>query len=603
MGIGDFIKNTAHPLPESGGAAHAGVDIRPNTRKLTIIAKDPGVRFSDGTLALAEVDVPAEDLVFGPTGYRVAVCDYDASARVLYKSQVSYQDAHGQSVDPFASKDGEGRGEPLRLAYQTRLLADPNFHSQNVYAIVMRTLARFEFALGRRLSWSFGGHQLNAAPHAFLDANAFYSEEDRGLLFGYFTGVSEQPIFTCLSHDIVAHETTHALLDGLRCRYTEPSTPDQAAFHEAFADIVAILSIFGLPEIVARILDEAPRRAKGGKIPLISGDKLTIDALAESVIAGLALETGRELADGYGGALRQSVRLQPDATLLEQPEFLEEHRRGEVLVAAMIRSFLGLWRRRIEALGTFGDDLYNLGMVVEEGAKLADHLLTMAIRAIDYAPPTDVDFSAYLAALLTADAELVPDDSRYGYRQAIKDMFAAYGIAPPSEGCQTDGAWCRFERETRVTYARSHFESMLRDKDEVFRFIWENREVLGINERGHIEVDSVRPSTRQGPDGFLQKETVCTYVQVADIFGSETKQALGIDRPAGMPTTQRITAYGGGVIIFDQYGRIKYHIAHRLGDGPRQARRLDYLWELGATATPAERRNRFAVMHRTRMEG
>ena len=35
----------------------------------------------------------------------------------------------------------------------------------------MRTLAHFEKALGRRVSWSFGGHQLKVAPHAFAEAN------------------------------------------------------------------------------------------------------------------------------------------------------------------------------------------------------------------------------------------------------------------------------------------------------------------------------------------------------------------------------------------------------------------------------------------------
>src|SRR5262249_31962519 len=66
------------------------------------------------------------------------------------------------------------------------LLKDPQFHAQNVYAIIMRTLARFESALGRRVGWGYLGHQLQVAPHAFADANAFYSKEDRALMFGYF---------------------------------------------------------------------------------------------------------------------------------------------------------------------------------------------------------------------------------------------------------------------------------------------------------------------------------------------------------------------------------------------------------------------------------
>ena len=584
------LRSSARTAPPAG-----------NTRRLTIVAKDPGVTFADGSLAFAEVDVPAENLIPGPTGYRVKVVDYDATAQVLYLPRASYSDDAGEPVDPFAFPAEAEASQEARLLHQARLLENPNFHAQNAYAIVMRTLARFEFALGRRVSWGFRGHQLHVAPHAFLEANAFYSEEDQGLFFGYFPGLSGATVFTCLSHDIVAHETTHALLDGLRTHFTEPSTPDQAAFHEALADVVALLSIFSLPEIVGRILRDEPPRTRDGRIPLIEPEKLTVDALTDSVIAGLGLQVGREFPDGHGAALRQSVRLKPDPTLLQQPEFLEEHRRGEVLAAAMMRAFLTLWRRRIDQLGTF-EGRYNLDMVVESGAKVADHLLTMAIRAIDYCPPTDIDFSAYLAALLTADAEVVPDDSRFHYRATLAETFRAYGIAPPTEGCREDGVWDRFKPKEPVTYARSNFDSMLRDRDEVFRFIWENRGALGIDGRGQIEVDSVLPSVRHGPDGFLLKETVCTYVETAELFGAEVEKVLGVERPAGMPTTERVTAYGGGVIVFDQYGQIKFHIAHRLRS-PRQAYRLALLWDRGATAVAADRRNRFAVAHRTRMEG
>jgi Zn-dependent metalloprotease len=57
-------------------------------------------------------------------------------------------------------------------------------------------------------------------------------------------------VFTALSHDVVVHETTHAILDGLHRRYAEPTSVDSLAFHEAFADIVALLSHFTLTEAV-----------------------------------------------------------------------------------------------------------------------------------------------------------------------------------------------------------------------------------------------------------------------------------------------------------------------------------------------------------------
>ena len=226
----------------------------PTTRRLTIIAQDPSIKIA-GHVLTAQVEIPAEELAPGPCGYRVKVIDYDSTANILYEQATFPPLRGGAYEDPFSAGNGK-----RSKAYDRKLLTDPHFHAQNAYAIVMRTLARFEFALGRRVCWGCDGHQIHVAPHAFADANAFYSRDDRGIFFGYFTGTDGQPIFTCLSHDVIAHETTHALLDGLRSRYMEPSSPDQAAFHEGFADVVALLSIFSLPETRRCLARPQPRR-------------------------------------------------------------------------------------------------------------------------------------------------------------------------------------------------------------------------------------------------------------------------------------------------------------------------------------------------------
>lgn len=562
-----------------------------NTQKLTIIAQDPSVKIG-GKILVSEVEVPAEELLPGPHGYRVNVIDFDTATSTLYQPAVLKPAANG--LYPFAlKKDAHGVIRKRPQNYDKRLLSDPRFHAQNVYAIVMRTLLHFEFALGRRVPWGSDGHQIHIAPHAFADANAFYSREDRAIFFGYFMGPSNQPIYTCLSHDIVAHETTHAILDGLRSRYLEPSSPDQAAFHEGFADVVALLSMFSLPDIVGQLLD---LHSPGNN--LISKARLERKALQKSILLGLAEEMGLGLSKGRESALRRSVELKPGKPYMSMPEFSEEHDRGELLVAAVMNAFLDIWTVRLDKIGFISRGKKNRSLVVEEGARVAGHLLTMAIRAIDYCPPTDMTFGDYLSALLTIDREVVPDDTKYGYRGALLKNFKNFNIAPDADA-GIDGTWKRFDKT--LVYSRTHFDSMLRDKEEVFRFIWENREALEIDERGYVEVQSVWPSIRIGPDGFTLRETVAEFVQIMTLQARELKAVLKIEPPPDLPATTRIRIYGGGALIFDEYGQIKYKIANRIEDRKRQTARLKYLWESGALDSEQKAGMRFAQLHRARM--
>jgi hypothetical protein len=554
---------------------------RPRIRKLTILAQDPSVQVN-GKILRAQVEIPAEELGPGPWGYRVHVVDYDASIGTLY-----------QPIKYPSLENENGDADPFRKATDARLLSDPNFHAQNAYAIVMRILARFEFALGRRVSWGFYGHQIKVAPHAFADANAFYSEDDQSLMFGYFPG-RERMVFCCLSHDIVAHETAHALLDGLRQRYTDPSSPEQAAFHEGFADVVALLSVFALPAIVSTVID---LNLSGNNPTQIARKNLTIEALRKSLLLGLAKEMGQELPELRGDALRRSAELTPDRSYIKQPEFFEPHRRGEIFVAAVMNTFLTVWAKRLESLGQVAPGRLDRGRVVEEGSMIADYLLTMVIRALDYAPPVNLEFCDFLSAVLTSDREINPDDSRYHFRDKLRESFVSYGIDAASAGTEEEpGTWSPFGAD--LDYGLTHFESLQRDRDEVFRLIWQNRNLLDLYENAYSRVLSVRPCLRIGPDGFALRETVAEYMQIVDLQAGELKR-LRIPVPDDMPKDQEIRLYGGGTLIFDEYGKLKYHVSNKLNNRERQGRRIEYLWRFGFYRDPASFRN-FANLHRRR---
>jgi hypothetical protein len=575
----------------------------PNARTLTVIAQDPSVRIG-GRILTTELTIPAEELLQGPCGYRVNVIDYDSSTDTLYKPAEYEKSADGHIKDPFAISKRMKESGQRPNGYDQRILDDPRFHAQNVYAIIMRTLAQFEFALGRRVSWGSDGHQIHVAPHAFADANAFYSREDRGIFFGYFAGKSGKPVYTCLAHDVVAHETTHAILDGLRRRYLEPSTPDQAAFHEGFADVVALLSLLSLEDVVEALLDFDV----AGDKKLIAARFLTRDALANSILLGLADEMGSEVSGVRGQALRRSVTLPPGKDYMHMPEYEEEHARGELLVAAIMNAFLDIWLQRLAKIGPISGGKRDRSIVIEEGARVAGHLLTMSIRAIDYCPPTDIWFSDYLSALLTIDREVVPDQGEYNYRKALLESFKGYGIEP-SRGTDKDGTWRLFDKELR--YGRNHFDSMLREREEVFRFIWENRTALNVRDDSYIEVQSVRTSIRIGPDGFVLHETVADYIQILTLWTSELKSVLKITLPPEIPGNRRIRIFGGGILIFNEYGQLKYHIPDRLEDleRERQSERLKVLAEIGFFEEPAPSRpasdsqSHFAQLHRSRALG
>jgi hypothetical protein len=556
------------------------------TRKLTIVAQDPDIKIRAGRnrqprILRAEVEIPYEPLAAGPRGYRVQVIDYDASTNVMYRPLEKSLD---QRPDNTCL-------DPLKEASDKQLLSDPRLHGLNVYAIIMRTLARFEYALGRRISWGFLEHQIQVAPHAFADTNAFYSDRDKALMFGYFLGHGGQPVFTCLSHDVVAHETTHALVDGLRKRFTVPSSPEQAAFHEGFADVVALLSVFSLPGVVNALLDlQSPGGAR------IASSKLTPAKLRCSILFGLAEQMGAKISNVRGQALRRSVELERSTEHIHKKEFSAPHRRGELLVAAMMNAFLDVWWARLEGLGARKQEFLDRQRVVEEGAEIADYLLTMAIRALDYTPPVHLEFCDFLSAMLTADTEVRPVQGKYRFRECLISNFAAYGMKPASG--TVGGVWRPPRR--KLSYERTHFESMQRDRDEVFRFIWENRQALRFNEEAYSRVLSVRPCLRVGPDGLTLRETVVEFIQRLELKASQLGM-LKMRLPKNMPPSQKVVLYGGATLIFDARGHLKFDVHNRVDNAARQSRRLQYLWDSGSFDERGATSQRFSQMHRQRV--
>ena len=402
----------------------------PSSRSLRVYAFDPSFNWQLDTAVINRMtlEVPWEELGVGPVGEYLEVVDVDPASGCCY-APVDLNAPNLLAMDGLDPAEG-----------------DPQFHQQMVYAVAMTTIRNFERALGRRVFWSEAGRdqgyafvrRLRVYPHALREANAYYSPQKKALLFGYFPASTSDPghnlpggtVFACLSHDIIAHETTHALLDGLHRRFIEPSNHDALALHEAFADVVALFQHFSFPEVLRHQIS----RTRG-------------DLASQNLLAALAHQFGQAI--GSYGALRDALgKMDPETQAWKPQEpdpadlqtTHEAHGRGAILVAAVFDAFLAIYKSRIADLlriATGGTGVLPQGAIhpdlvdrmAREASVTSAHILNMCIRALDYCPPVDIDFGDYLRALVTADRDLVPEDDKR-YRISMIEAFRRRGIYP-----------------------------------------------------------------------------------------------------------------------------------------------------------------------------
>ncbi len=295
---------------------------------------DPGFSTQLDTMKFNQTTyrIAWEDLDPGPAGEYFEVIDIDPPSNCYYEP-VDLNSLEVLSQNGLTPSEG-----------------NPGFHQQFVYTIAMKTLEYFEQSLGRKLIWNSRFiydddgkfkkeeyvRRIRLYPHAFRDANAYYSTDKKAILFGYFQAAQQiqgtnfpgGAVFACLSPDIVSHEVTHALLDSIHPRFLENTNPDVPAFHEAFADIIALLQRFTINELVINQFS----KSEGGF------DKFTY-------LGELATQLGSALQHGRG-ALRSAIggldadgnwkRSKPNPAFYQTKT--EAHDLGSVLVSTFFCS-------------------------------------------------------------------------------------------------------------------------------------------------------------------------------------------------------------------------------------------------------------------------
>jgi hypothetical protein len=614
----------------------------PVYRHLRGYAIDPSLAQQLETAPVSEVvfRLPWEPLAPGPVDEYLEVIDCDPAGRCFYEP-VDLDHPHLLAQDGLPPSEGT-----------------PQFHQQMAYAVARATIHNFERALGRRAMWSPGPsrepanphddshfvQRLRIYPHALREPNAYYSPAKKALLFGYYPASADDPgshvpgsmVFTCLSHDIVAHETAHALLDGMHRRLNRATNPDMLAFHEAFGDIVALFQHFTFREILRQ------------QIARTRGDIRSQENLLGQLAGQFGRTTGarsalRDAIGGYNPSTNCWAPRRPDPS--EYETVFEPHRRGAILVAAIFDAFLSIYNSRISdllRLSTGGSGVLPAGALhpdlverlTDEAAKAAGHVLAMCVRALDYCPPVDMTFGEYLRAIITADHDLVPDDDRQ-YRVAFVEAFRRRGIYP--RDVRTLSVENLIWRSPR-TDSRRHSAALpaitaeLRDfaslqmrgleREDVFRQERTARQALharldrhfrsgadgaldalflGLDVPAHpFEIHALHVATRVGPDRNLRCQFIVQITQQVEIPVDEGDARRG-----------RTQFDGGCTIIANaESPGIAYCIRKPLASRTRRERQRQFLRELARASRRAtyfgprditEIREPFAVLHRGRV--
>lgn len=538
--------------------------------KVPVLVKDPEVAEWKDIPLTETFTISMEDhFLNGPVTRRVAVLDFDADKGGLRRSAKFIPPKPKRKFGQYDVPSGDNLDD----------LYDPCFMQAAVFGGVYKTIAMFEESdtLGRPITWAFPGSQLLVVPRAGDWPNAFYERNSRSLQFFYFTPEEQnKTVFTAHSQDIIAHETAHAIIDGVVPDLYHAQTPEGLAIHEAMADLTTLLMAFRSRTLSSRILEQT-----GGSIENSSAFTMVAkqfgNALSKKRHAlrnmhndhkmsdpGMDKAEPHKLSEVLSGALYEvmyriheelkGVPEEQDATeseLVVQSEF-QEWEKSDDPAAIKVRS---------------GDRAHT-----SAGRALwiaSERFKRTLLRGLDYLPPGEVGFSDLARAILASDEASHPDSG--GQREWLIDEFVRREIVD-----------CRDELDVKTNYKHPALRDLdlqlLIDSDwHAYRFAEKWRGLLGIPPGVAFEV---RPRLKVTKTYYHRgneraEVTECLF----KVSWTEVEKCAVI----GVPTRRRIMR--GSILAIDwDKGIIRAVVRGRGGTPDERDKLLRFLLERGQLA-------------------
>lgn len=460
--------------------------------RLPVMVDDRLVSQYKGMPETENVEIEEEFFLAGPISRRVALLDFDEKDGVL------------RAGVPFLRPSGNRKLGTYDLG-PTLNTNSREFNAVSVFGTILKTISLVEGpdCLGRPITWAFDAPQLLVVPRAGNWENAFYERDSHSLQFFFFQGSNSRTVFTSLARDIVAHETGHAILDGLAPDLYNALTPQSLALHEAIGDLTALLSAFS-----SRTLRETVLAQTNHSINVSSAFS--------------------RMAEEFGSA--RSNTPAPLRTLLNNfslkkgsPDFIPDddpHTLSQVLSGALYTMMVRIYEDRRKG----GRNPFQALAVA------ANIFKRMIFRGLDYLPPGEISFADYARAIIASDEVSHPNDPQF--RDTLAEQFVSRGIVPNAKALKS-------EKKPSIKALKTMNLQTLVDSDwAAYEFANKNRDILGIPEKNHFRVRPRLDSTKNlyHRDGKVEQ----LHELIFKVSWDEPEDNTGLKRP--FPPKRQITA-------------------------------------------------------------
>lgn len=282
-------------------------------------------------------------------------------------------------------------------------------------------------------------------PEAGLDLNAYYDR--KSLRFFYYPDnkLQNPMVYACQSADVVCHETGHAVLDFYQPRLWFSMATEVGAFHESFADCMAMFTTMQFDEMLSRALSETNN-----------------DLSKPNVIARLAEQLGLALWDvtnGQQGESKDFLRCAVNTFRYTKPSLLprdgsdstltsEVHSFSRVFTGAVYDIFVMLWRDGVSRKMSYLD-----------AAKFArDRAANYLIRAALMTPPTTKYYEAVAKSILWVDSNQFGNTYFYRLKSilALRNLVSAGAKIKAQEVDQCDDSRIKIKDFSKTIKLSDH---------------------------------------------------------------------------------------------------------------------------------------------------